>query len=74
MENNFCPVPDALKTALKVRKSPLEFKKDKSTLDYAQMLGDPIQKFADVLEKELERSEVDKGVFKIASSPTELYD
>lgn len=74
LENNFCPVPDALKTALKVRKTPLEFKKDKSTLDYAQMLGDPIQKFADVLEKELERSEVDKGVFKIASSPTELYD
>ncbi len=58
LENNFCPVPDALKTALKVRKTPLEFKKDKSTLDYAQMLGDPIQKFADVLEKELERSEV----------------
>lgn len=58
LENNFCPVPDALKTALKVRKSPLEFQKDKSTLDYAQMLGDPIQKFADVLKQELKRNEV----------------
>lgn len=53
LENNLCPVPDALKTALKVRKSPLEFKK----VDYAGTLGDPIKKFADVLEKELERSD-----------------
>lgn len=58
LENNLCPVPDALKTALKVRKSPLEFKKDKSTLDYAGMLGEPIQKFADVLKQELKRNEV----------------
>lgn len=58
LENNLCPVPDALKTALKVRKAPLEFKTDESTLDYAQTLGEPIQKFADVLEKELEISEV----------------
>ena len=56
LENNFCPVPDALKTALKVRKSPLAFKKDESILNYAQTLGEPIQKFVDVLEKELERS------------------
>lgn len=58
LENNLCPVPDALKIALKVRKSPLEFKKDKSTLDYAGMLGEPIQKFADVLKQELKRNEV----------------
>ena len=56
LENNFCPVPDALKTALKVRKAPLEFQKDKSTLDYAQMLSEPIQMFVDVLKKELKRS------------------
>lgn len=56
LENNLCPVPDALKTALKVRKSPLEFKKDELTLDYAQTLGEPIQKFADILGKELEIS------------------
>lgn len=28
----------------------MEFKKDELTLDYAQTLGEPIQKFADVLE------------------------
>ena len=58
LENNLCPVPDILKTALNVRKSPFEFKTDESTLNYAQMLGEPIQKFVDVLEKELERREV----------------
>ena len=58
LENNFCPVPDALKTALKVRKAPLEFKKDELTLDYAGTLGYPIQKFADVLEKELQKKDV----------------
>ncbi len=56
LENSLCPAPDALKTALKVRKTPLEFKKDEATLDYAETLGEPIQKFTDVLEKELERS------------------
>lgn len=55
LENNLCPVPDALKTALKVRKSPLNFKTDESALDYAETLGEPIQKFADVLEKKLEK-------------------
>lgn len=58
LENNLCPVPDALKTALKVRKAPLEFKKDELMLDYAGMLGEPIQKFADVLKQELKRNEV----------------
>ena len=54
LENDLCPVPDVLRMALKVRKSPLEFREDESTLDYAQTLGEPIQQFADVLEKELE--------------------
>ena len=58
LENNLCPAPDVLQTALKVRKSPLAFKEDHSTLDYAQTLGDPIQKFADVLEKELQKKDV----------------
>ena len=58
LENGLCPVPDILKTALNVCKLPLKFKKDESTLDYAGTLGEPIQMFADVLEKELERREV----------------
>lgn len=59
LENNLCPVPDALKTALRVRKAPLEYKNDKQTLDYAETLANPIQSFADVLEDELKRLEYD---------------
>ena len=53
LENNFCPDPDALRIALEVRRSPLNHKGDKQTFDYAETLAEPIQRFADVLEKEL---------------------
>lgn len=56
IENNLCPVPDALKIAVKVRRAPLEYKDDKQTLDYAETLVEPIQRFADVLENELKES------------------
>lgn len=56
LENNLCPDPDALRFALKVRRSPLEYKDDKETFDYAETLAKPIQRFADVLEKELNAS------------------
>lgn len=58
LENNLCPVPDVLKTALQVRKAPLEYK-NKQVLEYAESLADPIQRFADVLEDELKRLEYD---------------
>ena len=51
LENNLCPNPDALGFALKVRRNPLEYKDDKETFDYAETLAEPIQRFADVLEK-----------------------
>lgn len=53
LENNLCPDRYALTTALNVRRSPLEYRDDKKTFDYAETLGDPVQHFADVLEKEL---------------------
>ncbi|MBD5104104.1 MAG: GNAT family N-acetyltransferase [Ruminococcaceae bacterium] len=59
LENNLCPVPDVLKTALQVRKAPLEYKNKKQALEYAESLADPIQVFADVLEDELNRLEYD---------------
>lgn len=55
LENSLCPDSDALRYALKVRRSPLEYKVDKKTFDYAETLAAPIQRFADVLEKELEK-------------------
>lgn len=51
LENNLCPNPDALRYALIVRRSPLEYRDDKETFDYAETLEEPIQRFADVLEK-----------------------
>lgn len=58
LENNLCPDPDAVSYALKVRRSPLEYKDDKQTFDYAETLAEPIQRFTDVLENELNRTEV----------------
>ncbi len=59
LENSLCPVPDVLKTALQVRKAPLEYENNQQFLDHAQTLADPIQSFADVLENELKRFECD---------------
>lgn len=53
IENNLCLAPDALRFVLKVRRNPLEYKDDKETFYYAETLAEPIQRFADVLEKEL---------------------
>lgn len=53
LENELCPDADALQYALKVRREPMKYKDDKSTFDYAETLAEPIQHFADVLEKEL---------------------
>lgn len=53
LENDLCPDPDVLRSALKVRRSPLEYRDGKQTFDYAETLAEPIQRFADVLEKEL---------------------
>lgn len=53
IENDLCPVPEALKIAVEVRRAPLEYKNDKQIFDYAETLREPIQRFADVLENEL---------------------
>lgn len=53
LENKLCSDPDALEIVLKVRKNPLILKEDETYLDYAETLAGPIQRFADVLEREL---------------------
>lgn len=37
--------------AWKVRRRPMKYKDVKATFDYAKMLAEPIQHFADMLEK-----------------------
>ncbi|MDE7300012.1 MAG: GNAT family N-acetyltransferase [Lachnospiraceae bacterium] len=53
LDNKLCPVPDALETALRVRKNPMAYRSDSEIFNYAETLGPEIQRFADVLEKEL---------------------
>lgn len=55
LEKEICPAPDVLRYALKVRREPMQYKHDEKTFDYAETLAEPIQRFADVLEKELSR-------------------
>ena len=59
LENNLCPFPDVLETALKIRKNPLEYKDNKQALDYAETLADSVQCFAGVLEDALKEIEHD---------------
>ena len=53
LEQQLCPTPEALTKALTVRRNPLCYQNDSEIWDYAETLGDDIQKFADVLEEEL---------------------
>ena len=53
LQNNLCPDVHALTTALDVRRCPLKYRDDQETFDYAETLGEPVQRFADVLEQEL---------------------
>ncbi len=52
LEQHLCPDHDVLEAALEVRKAP-QAHKNEQTLQYAETLGEPVQRFADVLEKNL---------------------
>ncbi len=56
LENGICPVSDALNRALLLRKNPLKYKDDHELMDYTTVLGADIQSFADVLEREIEKT------------------
>ncbi len=53
LENQLCPDADALSFALKVRKKPLEYKKDPTVFDFAETLSAPVKRFNEVLGKEI---------------------
>lgn len=55
--NGLCPDPGILEAALKVRMEPLKYKDDDEIFDLSETLGEPIQRFADVLERELKTAE-----------------
>ena len=53
LREEICPCADVLARAVEVRKEPNKFKADARTFDYAETLGNCIQAYADVLEREL---------------------
>lgn len=55
LKNKLCPDKKALKKVLKIRKKPLKYKKKTCIMDYAETLGDFVQKYADVLEEYLKK-------------------
>lgn len=52
LNHHLCPDPDVLNRALEVRQEPLKHQ-NQATFDYAETLAEPIQRFADALEKAL---------------------
>lgn len=56
LNNSLCQDPDVLAYALKVRQNPLHSKSNPQAFAYAETLGEPIQRFADVLENELKKT------------------
>lgn len=54
LEEGLCPVPEALKIALEVRREPERLLRESAVMDRAEALGPDVQRFADVLERELE--------------------
>lgn len=56
LRENLCSCADALQKAVEVRKMPAAYQKDESIFDYAQDLGSSVQRYADILERELGKS------------------
>lgn len=57
LEAGLCPSPEAMEKALAIRKNPELFFTDSDCRKWCGALDPEIQKFADVLERELKRSE-----------------
>ena len=53
LENNISPSPYIIKKAIEIRKHPKNYIYEKSFGDWAETIGDEVQKFADILENEI---------------------
>lgn len=53
LKEQLCPVPDTLEYALRVRRAPWSYKDNEKVLEYAGTINGDIQRYADVLEREL---------------------
>lgn len=55
LKENLCPCAGALAEAVKIRKEPMKYREDKTVFDYAETLGSTVQRYADILQQELNR-------------------
>ena len=55
LKESLCPAPDTLDYALTVRQTPWLYKDDEKTLEYSGTINDGVQRYADVLERELHK-------------------
>ena len=53
LKENLCPCAGALAEAVKIRKEPMKYREDKTVFDYAETLGSCVQRYADILQQEL---------------------
>jgi RimJ/RimL family protein N-acetyltransferase/predicted nucleotidyltransferase len=58
LKNNLCPNTEVMQTALMVRKNPLTYNNNAEILEKSALLGEEIQGFADVLEREFQSTVV----------------
>lgn len=55
MRESLCPCRDDFAKAVMIRREPGRYLNDESVFNYAETLGDNVQRYADVLEIELNR-------------------
>jgi len=53
LDENLVPDVDIMEKAIKVRQEPNSYKSDNEIMEWSEMLGEYIQRFANVLEKEI---------------------
>lgn len=53
LDNNLVPDMDIMKKIIMIRKEPNKYKNNDEVMEWSQTLGEYIQRFADVLEKEI---------------------
>lgn len=53
LREKLCPCPDVLEKVLEIRREPERYRGEEPVLTYAETLGDSVQSYADVLEREL---------------------
>lgn len=53
LKEKLCPCEAVLAKAVKIRKEPDIYKNDTAIFDYAETIGEDIQRYADILEREL---------------------